>query len=216
MKQSECKRQEQLLTELMSRHDKARPSVQSDQTVLDAAQAHASRQTKVRKTFAEWLLAPVGVASNALASIAVTATVFFAMAQAILLPQPSFELEDQEVMPEAVQQQMANVSPTRTEKTKSERPKFEVYQPDQVLLEISLPNVADLIRSMEFVAEAERADATIELIMALADIEILIGAGQLNQARDRYLDLRERCYACQLPVSLEALALSELNARGRG
>ena len=200
------------LGKVLERRGDSQPSSMSDREILNQAEAHCRQQQSRRSALLAWLFAPAGVASNAFASVAVTAMVFLVMAQAVVpvdMPQLN-EVESDELQAVVIK----NRSMPRI--VTSSRPEFESYSPDQVLLEISLPNVADLVKSMEFVAEAERAEATIELIAALADIESSIGVGELGAARQRYVELRERCYACNLPTTLEALALLDLDTAERG
>lgn len=199
-------------------------SQQLDNIILSAAEETAKRRKRANQQLRECSIQPAGFASLVLGSVVTTALTLMLMADWIM---PDGVTPDRvtpdRVTPDGVTLAAPEVGfrasqPSDQQITLSEvsRPADPKYLPDQILLELSLPSVPDLVRSMEFVAEADRSEATIQLISALADIEYLIEIGHLNDARERYDRLRERCYSCQLPRSLEALAVSSHSSRSSG
>lgn len=173
------------LNSIISKRPATAPDSEIDQAILQAAKQHAAqRRNSVFSTSVNF----VGHAGAAL----IVTTVFFTALAKIILPAPS------------------NIAHGLDGITNSNKlsAATQAYSPDQVLLELSLPSVTDIIRSTEFMREDQRSAATMELISALADINNLLDQGELDLARTRYLELRERCYVCQLPNSLEAFALS--------
>ncbi len=211
--------QDEALKELLSQRTPDQPSPRLDESVKKAARLELERADKSESWLA-WLLAPASFAGNVAASVMVTMLVFFGMAKMVAVSEPEVILSEPVLLASSPQENTlstpAPLSSSSMALSSMKRPAYEIYTPDQVLLEISLPSVPDLIRSMEFVADSDRTTATIELISALAEINSMIRIGELEFARSRYNELRQRCYACQLPNSLEALALAKLDSPGQG
>ncbi len=211
--------QYQALRKLLSQRTPEQPSTRLDEHVKKAARIELERAEK-SESWLTWLLTPASFAGNVTASVMVTMLVFLGMAKMVAVSEPDVILSEPVLLASSPQENtltaLAPLSSNSTAGSSMERPAYEVYTPDQVLLEISLPSVPDLIRSMEFVADSDRTTATIELISALAEINSMIRIGELEFARSRYNELRQRCYACQLPNSLEALALAKLDSPGQG
>ena len=86
---------------------------------------------------------------------------------------------------------------------------------DQILAGIELPSAQALLEGKEFSFADERSLTESSLSGALADINQMLRSGALNEARDRYDRLRRSCSVCDLPTSLEALALATNNSTTR-
>lgn len=96
--------------------------------------------------------------------------------------------------------------PNRIEVTK--RPVLSKQAMDQILLALELPDSSELIAEMEFSVDVDQSQVAENLYLALSDIREMIHMGELDDARERYAQLRESCDDCDLPGSLEALVLS--------
>ncbi len=81
--------------------------------------------------------------------------------------------------------------------------------------DIEFPTVESILDSMELVSE-DRHFASNELSNALAEINLLIRGGEINNARKRYDRLRQSCHVCRLPTTLEALATANTLHLNRG
>ena len=79
---------------------------------------------------------------------------------------------------------------------------------DQILAQMSLPDVQTLLEAMEFEQHDDRQSAESVISIAMQDIRIMIENQNLNGARVRYAGLKQRCAKCSLPESLEALLLT--------
>lgn len=189
------------------------PSKQVDDAILAYARKESER-APVTPLF-KWLLTPLNFTGNALASLTVTAFVFLAMAKLLAVPELDIGANTAERLAKS-EAASPETALNRARRMAIARPQVKGYADDGLLLELSLPTVPDLIRSMEFMADDQRDEATVQLISALADINKSIELGKVQDARWRYEELRQRCYACQLPNTLEALALAKLNSPGNG
>lgn len=191
-----------------------------DAEILSHAKAQAQR---TRLGFAQRLcsLFPLSVGAAALMSMVVTASVFLVMSRMVAVPQP--ELAELQLTPQSIVRpapvniaRSANSLPAGSLLSHALRPQVINYSADQILQEVQLPSVTALVAKMEFSQAADRWVASSSLSVAFADIASLVGIGRYDDARKRYADLRASCKVCQLPNSLEALALGNAGTPSSG
>lgn len=97
----------------------------------------------------------------------------------------------------------------------AQRPALSKAQRDQILIDIQLPEHAEILAHLGFasgVGQSPQAQAQVDaqqsLAQAMTDIRAMLRSGELDDARIRYAQLKESCFECRLPSTLEALVLN--------
>ena len=80
-----------------------------------------------------------------------------------------------------------------------------------------LPATSELLATMEFSVISERSLAQSNIDLAMNDIRMMIKLGELNNARERYVQLKheqlkQHCPPCRLPDSLDDLLIAQTSS----
>lgn len=214
------------LKELLASSKKVENSAELDAKILAAAR---TKKTTVKNTRTNWLrFFPLRSLSTAVFSITICVGVLLAMSQIISIDnnQNSYvsvangpsELVLEIFPSESTKPLILNGTSDRPESIKNPGlpPEFggRTTQ-NQILAGLELPTAQALLEGKEFSFADERSLLESSLSGALADINQMLRSGALNDARDRYDRLRRSCSVCDLPSSLEALALANDNSTSR-
>ena len=78
---------------------------------------------------------------------------------------------------------------------------------DQILAQMSVPDIQALLNDMNFNQQSDRQFAQSLISLAMSDIQFMLEVGNLDNARQRYAQLKQNCNVCTLPNTLEELAL---------
>lgn len=148
-------------------------------------------------------------------SIAVTITTFSFLIMSHIVAAPEQELFADQEKQNSVGDEQQNLTIARSVNslppgmlaTPVARGQSRFYSADEILQEFSLPSPTELAQRMNFGSSTDQWAMVSTLSTAMADIAAMIGVGEFEQARDRYQRLRQSCLSCQLPDSLEKLAL---------
>lgn len=179
-----------------------------------------------------WLkrsLAPLGFIRTAGIAVSLTLVIFLGMGQLL-----SFDHDDLiAIKPNLKEQDGMRVIGTKpfiseTKLASISKPVQELIeqapmqvQRDKALLEsvqsIGLPDTDDLLATIEFVVESDRALAQVSIDNAMGDIHSMLIQGELNNARERYVQLKQvqlkqHCPPCRLPNSLDDLLIAQTSA----
>ncbi len=189
-------------------------SAEMDKAVLSAAHKQANRNK--RQNVMIWL-PDLSIFSSAAVAVILTMGIFLTLGKAISPEESTFvgtvsmvpnTLMDESLVPELREQIVRPSYPAL--------PPMSAQQRDAVLMSVTLPDTQDLLEQMELSLNRERLQLAGEIRTALFEINALLESGDLNNARRRYDRLRRVCTVCQLPESLDALALSRLKPPARG
>ena len=200
-------------------------SEELDRRVLAAAQSKTEmRALQATSEPRRNLLPGLGTAGTAALSVLVTIAVFLGMSRVLDVEQSPVPLAERSSDLKVESTVVDGVAGLPMQKT-IVRPPAPLQYPgmskdarDRMLVDLELPSTIDLLDSMEFSLTRDRSFAASAIDEALADINSMIGSGELDDARKRYERLRRWCDVCQLPDTLEALALARIepNTRKRG
>ena len=210
------------LKNLLASSEKIENSAELDAAILAAS---IERAPRTNRTISNWLhLFPINSLASAALSITICGGVLLGMSQVISLqPKPvpdiltpplasSLTIElgpGGSTTSDAIDRSSVLIKPELP-------PQFEGRtKQDQLLANLELPSVQTLLEGKEFSFADERSRTEESLRDALADINHMLRNGDLNDARDRYDKLRRSCSVCNLPSSLEALALAKANTTTR-
>lgn len=79
---------------------------------------------------------------------------------------------------------------------------------DEILMSFELSDTEALLAELSFEFSQNSAFDQGSIEVAMIDINSLIETGELDNARQRYSDLKSECDSCNLPNSLEAFVLA--------
>ena len=91
---------------------------------------------------------------------------------------------------------------------------------DKALLESielnGLPSTSELMSSLDISLNIDRNNAQQSIDLAMSDIRSMIDIGELNNARERYvqlksIQLKQHCPPCRLPETLDAFYIDQSN-----
>ena len=218
---------EQQIEELAKVLRRSSPVKDLDTPVLDSkilnAAAKAAQETPSTVTntaSSTWRFPFVGLNnfSSAAFSIVLTAVVFIVLAKLI-------EVDESKVVAYTGNQSINNSSESSDTQDNThvadnkvqfskpavpeQAPLLPIDNRDSILATMPLPSVAQMVGEMQFDMATDRLLAKESLVLAMADIEQLIREQNFIDARQRYQRLRRSCHVCELPDSLETLALSQ-------
>jgi len=203
------------LQELLDSSDALENSSELDATILRAAKANVrNADTNRFSSLSIFGLISPSVFTAVAASLVLTVGVFIMMSQVIITDKELKVVKDSpmpvelEFSPNKVTDKVDPARALNRPRTVAQTPTSSMQARDQILADMSLPDVRQVISTMEFSLDADRALAQQSLQLAMNDIRSMIGQGRLNNARQRYERLRESCEVCTLPNTLEALVLN--------
>ena len=184
-------------------------SKELDERILAEAAKHASELAADSASRFKWF-APGGFAVAAALSTVVTAAIFVVLNKMVTPVPPASRLVDQQQRIDFEIEVLPVPADSRHEIANVERPSAPTANQratlDESLGALELPSAQLVIADMEFSVAKERDAASLLVASALSDINLMIGDGYFEQARDRYQELRRVCEGCKLPESLEELA----------
>lgn len=192
-------------------------SAQLDEKILQAAEQHSDVRVVTPKRS---LILGSAYLQPAVFAIVITIATFIGMDYMVSNePVHSAALDGQERQPirvessplldPAMENRGSHRKPDRISVAK--RPERSKQALDQILLKSELPETAALMANMDINVDLAEMEQSISF--ALADIRGMICLGELDDARERYAQLKESCTACRLPSTLELLVLNN-QARG--
>ena len=210
---------EKLKTMLQS-SDAPENSPELDSSILGAAKQQAEqyqqseKRTSSKNNSTNWFVSLLqgSYAQAAVLSVALTLAVFFGLGQMLkpdsddLFAHTNGQKDHTEIT--FVVPQKSSVLTHQTPLIPDALPEPLITDArEQILAQMNTLNVGELLDSMNFDQQKDRQFAESLVILAMTDIQFMLKNGKLNNARQRYVELKERCDVCRLPNTLDALAL---------
>ncbi len=155
--------------------------------------------------------------SSATFSVVFTVIVFITLAKMVEVDDAGLPTLSAEALSSSTIETPSDAPKTSTDGVPSSisKPLAPIQEPvrsfgnnDSILITMPLPSVEQIIDDMNFEIAADRSLVKNALAVAMVDINQMIQQGNLNDASRRYERLRQSCRICELPDSLEVLALS--------
>ena len=185
------------------------------QLAHDSAQTtRANSQSKSTNVFA---LLPLSFLRSATLAIVLTVGVFFAMGQLVSVDENIAALDQPEI-------KVGNAADSESFSQASQGvivlPENVALEPapsglsrDHILMTFELSETEELLAKLSFDfsnnSDSSQADFDVAAVqVAMVDINSLIQTGALDNARQRYSDLKTECDGCSLPDTLEALVIA--------
>ena len=161
-----------------------------------------------------------GLIQSAVLSVTLTLTLFFVLGQILKTDQESSYAKNPLRSNENNTGLLLDIQLTKQEKNVSDNkgtpiieaqttlPEPEVLDPrDQILAQMTVPDIQALLNDMNFNQQSDRQFAQSLISLAMNDIQFMLEVGNLDNARQRYAQLKKSCDVCTLPNTLEDLAL---------
>ena len=180
-----------------------------DTKILDAAKHHVvnKKSSYLSRLFDRISVPSFGLINAIALSVMLTLGVLFFLGQLTQLDDTQFLANKRIAQLEKNSQAELVDSESTLILSSIERPVSQNVR-DQILLEMKLPDAQILLDEMGFSLTDDRQIAAVAITDALLDIRLMIKDGELNNARQRYEQLRLNCIVCVLPNSLEAVVLN--------
>jgi len=192
----------------------AENSPELDDLILKSAHesAHAS-QVKFKSTPRNFLtLVPVSFLRSATLAIVFTIGTFFAMGQLVSVDENVAAIDESKLNIKEAASNEAAIKPDQTPLTLPENialePAPSSLSRDQILMNFELSDTEELLAQLSFDFSENPKLVQNNIEVAMIDISSLIQTGELDNARQRYSDLKTQCDGCSLPATLEALVLA--------
>lgn len=212
------------LKSLLSESNLKSTSKEFDQSILQASRDHLEQQAESKpgsRVSLSTLLLPLSAIRSAIIAVCLTIAIFVGMGQ--MLTFKSADLMTSKAIGNDVQITPQDVDNTDADQ-RIDKPKRQIaaqapsqIQRDKDLLnsiqDSGLPQTSELLANMEFSLDNDRSYAQASIDLAMSDIRSMIDIGELNNARERYVQLKrvqlkEHCPPCDLPESLDAFYIS--------
>ena len=184
-----------------------------DKKILLAAKTKTSTNSRPIN-FNPFNLIQFGFLGSATLSIMITAGIFFTLNRIISVERSSSILSADPITLNKQNQQRNVTQSTQTPEIISRPDHIVIAVPttqharDQILMEMDLPDIKTLLSKMESPLSKDIILTENLIVQAMDDIRLMISNGKLNNARQRYDELKRYCISCSLPESLEALVLN--------
>ena len=196
---------EQLLKQWLNSSKVHNPSSETDEAILQRAKTESKRTDSPVET--SWL----NSTAMAFSALTITIITLFTLGQ---LTSPT-EVEQEYVnraITDNIEQATTHVDPNPTENIALtqgvQKPSVSLDFGAHAGSDFELPSTQQVLQKIPLFANQDRVQTARLISNALIEINQMLVAGDLKTARQRYQRLRQRCDSCELPSTLEALALS--------
>lgn len=215
------------LQTLLSQSTTETTSTECDERILQASQAQATSNSVTSTSSAAWrhaILRSVNFVRTTTIAVSLTLAIFVGLGQLLTLEQADLvAINGNEAAQNIPHVASADPLDARTKQVIN-RPRGEFnavpaqapsqVQRDTAMLSVvgahGLPDTSQLLATMTFSVASERSLAQANIDLAMADIRLMVQLGKLNNARERYVQLKQvqlkrHCPPCRLPESLDDL-----------